>query len=287
MGNAFEWPMSMLTVTLAQVTCQLHDKEANLKRMKDVVKRSPGDVVVFPELNVTGYMPRDEIFRYAETMSGPSVKTVMRLAKETKKDIIFGLPVKEERVQGAVFNSCILASGDGHLTRYDKMYLPTFGPFEERVFFAHGKKAVVAQGLHARYGLMVCYDLFFPELSKLEAMMGAQVLVDLSASPTTSRPSFDKVMPARALENGSYLVFCNLVGVHGSLVFSGGSALYSPRGELVAKAKDLDDDVIHHEVDLAEIEVARRFRPLLKDTRSDVLEAMRDAAGSGALEEGH
>ena len=277
--------MSKFTVTLAQVTCQLHEREANIKRMKSVVKSSPGGAVIFPELNVTGYMPRDDIFRYAETMSGQTVKSVSRLAKETKKDIIFGLPVKEERTQGVVYNSCILAAGDGRVTRYDKMYLPTFGPFEERVFFAPGRKAVVAQGLHARYGLMVCYDLFFPELSKLEALMGAQILVDLSASPTTSRPSFDKVMPARALENGSYLAFCNLVGVHGSLVFSGGSTLYSPKGEIMVKAKDLDEDVVRHEVDLAEIEVARRFRPLLKDTRPDVLEAMQAEASRSSDEE--
>jgi len=246
--------------------------------MKEVVKDTPGDVVMFPELNITGYMPRDDIFRYAETMSGPSVKAVSKLAKQTRKDIIFGLPVKEAKVQGVVFNSCILAAGDGRVTRYDKMYLPTFGPFEERVFFAQGRKAVVAKGLHARYGLMVCYDLFFPELAKLEALMGAQVLVDLSASPTTSRPNFEKVMPARAVENGIFLAFCNLVGVHGSLVFSGGSAVYGPRGDIVVRAKDLDEDIVHHRIDLADIEVARRFRPLLKDTRPDVLDAMRQLA---------
>jgi predicted amidohydrolase len=281
--------MTRLTITLAQVTCQLHDREANLGRMKEVVKDSPGDVVVFPELNITGYMPRDDVFRYAETMSGPSVKAVAALAKRTRKDILFGLPIREERVHGVIFNSCVLASGDGRVTRYDKMYLPTFGPFEERVFFAPGRKAVVAQGLHARYGLMVCYDMFFPELAKLEALMGAQVLVDLSASPTTSRPNFDKVMPARAVENGAFLAFCNLVGVHGSLVFSGGSAVYGPKGDIIVKAKDLDEDVVHHEIDLTEIEVARRFRPLLKDTRSDVLAEMSLLAagfGTGRGEDG-
>jgi predicted amidohydrolase len=112
--------------------------------------------------------------------------------------------------------------------------------------------------------------------------MGAQILVDLSASPTTSRPNFEKVMPARAVENGIFLAFCNLVGVHGSLVFSGGSAVYGPRGDIVVRAKDLDEDVVHHRIDLADIEVARRFRPLLKDTRPDVLDAMRQlATGKG------
>ncbi len=168
----------------------------------------------------------------------------------------------------------VLASGTGETFRYDKMYLPNFGPFEERVFFSKGKGAVVAKGMHARLGLMVCYDLFFPELAKLEALMGAQVLVDLSASPTTSRPNFDRIMPARAVENGLFLVFANMTGVHGSLVFSGGSLVYSPKGELLARAKDLDEDIVEVEVDLSEIEVARRFRPLLRDTRPEVLDEL-------------
>ena len=262
----------MTDITLAQVTCQLHDKEANLRTMSRIVKKTKGRIVVFPELNLTGYMPRDDLFKHAETMSGDSVKAVSRLAKATKKDIVFGAPIKDDKVHGIVYNSSILATGDGRLFRYDKMYLPTFGPFEEKVFFAQGNSAVVAQGMHARIGLMVCYDMFFPELAKLETLMGAQLLVNISASPTTSRPNFDKVMPARAVENGVFLAYANMVGVHGSLVFSGGSVLYSPRGEVLARAKDLEEDVVVHPLDLKEIEIARRFRPLVRDTRPEVLD---------------
>jgi len=266
--------MSRFTVTLAQITCQLHDKEANLKRMSQIVKKTRGKVVVFPELSLTGYMPRDDLLRQAEPLTGPSLKRVSRLAKETRKDIIFGAPVRDETVPGLVYNSCVLASGDGSLHLYDKIYLPTFGPFEEKVFFAEGKEAVVAQGLYARYGLMICYDMFFPELAKLEVLLGAQILVNISAAPTTSKPSFEKVMPARAVENGAFLVYSNMVGVHGSLIFGGGSTLWNPRGELLARGKDLDEDIVEHEIDLNDIEVARRFRPLVRDSRSEIVERM-------------
>jgi len=262
----------MTDITLAQITCQLHDKEANLRTMKRIVKGTKGRIVVFPELNLTGYMPRDDLFRQAETMSGASVKTVSKLAKDAKKDIVFGAPIRDDKVHGLVYNSSILASGDGRVFRYDKMYLPTFGPFEEKVFFAQGNSAVVAQGMYARIGLMVCYDMFFPELAKLEALMGAQVLVNISAAPTTSRPNFEKVMPARAVENGVFLAYANMVGVHGSLVFGGGSVLYNPRGDVLARAKDLEEDIVVQSVDLKEIEIARRFRPLVRDTRPEVLD---------------
>jgi len=249
--------------------------------MSTVVRKTRGKIVVFPEMNLTGYLPRDDLFKLAETMSGPSIKAVSKLAKETGKDIVFGAPIKDEKVHGHIFNSCILASGDGRLFRYDKTYLPNFGPFEERVFFSHGKNAVVAQGLHARLGLMVCYDMFFPELAKLESLLGAQMLVDISAAPTTSRPSFQRVMPARAVENGVFLAYTNMVGVHGSLVFGGGSVLYGPRGDALATAKDLEEDVLEQAVDFADLEVVRRFRPLLRDSRPEILNSLADALRGG------
>jgi predicted amidohydrolase len=273
--------MAKVKVTLAQVTCQLHDKEGNLRRMRDIVRKTKGKIVIFPELSLTGYMPRDDLFNQAETVVGPTVKSVLRLAKQTKKDIIFGCPMKDERVPGLVYNSCLLASGKGRLFRYDKMYLPTFGPFEERVFFAEGKDAVVADGLHAKIGLMICYDMFFPELAKLETMLGAQILVNISAAPTTSRPFFRRVMPGRAVENAIYVAYCNMVGVHGSLVFGGGSVVLGPRGEEIVRAKDLEEDMVEAELELSDLDIARRFRPTVRDTRAEFLDEI-----SGLLRRG-
>lgn len=267
--------MAKTVITLAQINCRLHDKEANLRRMRKIVTGSKGKIVIFPELNLTGYMPRDDMFKLAETEKGPFVRKVVSLAKDTRKDVVFGLPMKDDRKHGHIHNSCLLATGDGKLVRYDKMYLPTFGPFEERVFFTVGKTPVVAEGMHARIGLTVCYDMFFPELVKLEALRGAQVVVNISAAPTTSRNSFERVMPARAVENGVFVVYVNMVGVHGSLVFGGGSVVYDPRGEAIAKAEYLKEDIVEAEIDLTDLEVARRFRPLARDIRPEVIEGLR------------
>jgi len=273
--------MAKIVVTLAQLTCQLHDKEANLKRMKDIVRKTKGKIVIFPELNLTGYMPRDDLFGQAETASSPMIKAIVRLAKDTKKDIVFGAPMKGERLPGIVYNSCLLAAGTGKLFRYDKMYLPTFGPFEEKVFFAEGKGVVVGDGRHARIGLMICYDMFFPELAKLETLLGAQILVNISAAPTTSRPFFRRVMPGRAVENAIFVAYSNMVGVHGSLVFGGGSVLYGPRGEEIVRAKDLEPDIVEAEIDLGDIDVARRFRPVVRDSRPEILDQIGSVLRSG------
>ena len=273
--------MAKIVVTLAQLTCQLHDKEANLKRMKDIVRKTKGKIVIFPELNLTGYMPRDDLFGQAETASSPMIKAIVRLAKDTKKDIVFGAPMKGERMPGVVYNSCLLAAGTGKLFRYDKMYLPTFGPFEEKVFFAEGKGVVVGDGRHARIGLMICYDMFFPELAKLETLLGAQILVNISAAPTTSRPFFRRVMPGRAVENAIFVAYSNMVGVHGSLVFGGGSVLYGPRGEEIVRAKDLEPDIVEAEIDLADIDIARRFRPVVRNSRPEILDQIGSVLRSG------
>jgi predicted amidohydrolase len=273
--------MAKIVVTLAQLTCQLHDKEANLKRMKDIVRKTKGKIVIFPELCLTGYMPRDDLFGQAETASSPMIKAIVRLAKDTKKDIVFGAPMKGERLPGIVYNSCLLAAGTGKLFRYDKMYLPTFGPFEEKVFFAEGKGVVVGDGRHARIGLMICYDMFFPELAKLETLLGAQILVNISAAPTTSRPFFRRVMPGRAVENAIFVAYSNMVGVHGSLVFGGGSVLYGPRGEEIVRAKDLEPDIVEAEIDLADIDIARRFRPVVRDSRPEILDQIGSVLRSG------
>lgn len=273
--------MAKVVVTLVQLTCQLHDKEANLKRMKDIVRKTKGKIVIFPELNLTGYMPRDDLFGQAETASSPMIKAIVRLAKDTKKDIVFGAPMKGERLSGVVYNSCLLAAGTGKLFRYDKMYLPSFGPFEEKVFFAEGKGVVVGDGRHARIGLMICYDMFFPELAKLETLLGAQILVNISAAPTTSRPFFRRVMPGRAVENAIFVAYSNMVGVHGSLVFGGGSVLYGPRGEEIVRAKDLEPDIVEAEIDLADIDIARRFRPVVRDSRPEILDQIGSVLRSG------
>jgi len=278
-------PMSKVKVTLAQITCQLHDKEGNLRRMKEVVRKTKGQIVIFPELNLTGYMPRDDIFRHAETAVSPTMKAVLKLAKDSKKDIVFGAPMVDDRVPGLVYNSCLLATGHGRLYRYDKMYLPTFGPFEERVFFAEGSDVVVGAGMHAKLGLMVCYDMFFPELSKLETLLGAQVLVNISAAPTTSLPYFKKVMPARAVENAIFVAYCNMVGVHGSLVFGGGSTVYSPRGEELAAGDSLEEAIVEAEIDLSDIAVARRFRPTVRDTRVEMMDEIGAVLRSGKAQQ--
>ena len=275
-----------MRVALGQHESVRGDVAANLARMDKTVTESGADLVVFPELFLTGYNARDGHMRLAEALDGPSVAAVKGMAKASGATVVFGMPERDPMRRGVIYNSAVLVRPDGTADAYRKYSLPNFGPFEEKVFFAPGKRAVVAEGRHARIGLMICYDMFFPELAKLETLLGAQLLANVSAAPTTSRPFFRRVMPGRAVENAVFLAYTNLVGVHGSLVFGGGSVLLGPRGEELGKGRDLEEDIVTAEVDLADLDVARRFRPTVRDTRPELLQEIVSVLTTGKVKGG-
>jgi predicted amidohydrolase len=123
-----------------------------------------------------------------------------------------------------------------------------------------------------RIGLLICYDAFFPELAKAYALQGADLLAIISASPATSKPFFDRILPARAIENALPVLYANLVGAELNIVFQGGTQAIGPRGEDLGKAADFVESVVLAEVDLRDLKIARTFRPTLRDTRKDMWE---------------
>src|SRR2546428_9946114 len=120
---------------------------------------------------------------------------------------------------------------------------------------------------------MICYDAFFPELAKTYALQGADALAIISASPATSKPFFDKILPARAIENTLFVLYANLVGTELNIVFQGGTQAIGPRGEDLGRGKDFEADVVIVDVDLRHLLLARELRPTLRDTRAELFEA--------------
>jgi predicted amidohydrolase len=123
-------------------------------------------------------------------------------------------------------------------------------------------------------GCLICYDIFFPEVCKTYALKGAEMLVCISAGPTASMEFFEKVMFARAIENTTFFLFCNLTGSESSMIYFGGSTIIGPRGDLKATGGHLIEQIVKTEIDLEELKIARRFRPTLRNTRSEILEQL-------------
>ena len=269
------------TAALVQARPALGDVKANAARVVEALRREQADLVVFPELFLSGYAVRDGFSTLAMDLAAPAIRELADACRATGRTLVVGAPTHGV-ARGIVHNSLLLVTPDGRVQKYDKVYLPTFSLFEEDHFFKEGHALpvfdVTLGGEPVRLGLSICYDLFFPEVTKTLAMKGADVIVCASASPTPSRANFEAVFPARALESTCHLLYTNLVGPQDAALFWGGAQAWSPRGEMLAKAPYDEEHVLRVRVDLADVAEARRRRPVLRDTRAEVLRALLDSA---------
>jgi 5-aminopentanamidase len=263
-----------LKVTLVQKEYFLGDKGKNLALMGERIKASRSDLIVFPELFLTGYGIKDRLSLEAEALDGPSVKVLVALCRKQKKGVIFGMPRADPKVRGNIYNSAVMILPDGSVHCYDKWFLANFGPFEEKEFFTPGRCLPVIETPWGRFGLIICFDMFLPEITKAYALAGADCVVCISAAPTTSGPYFAKVIPARAIESTVFMIYCNVVGTDNNMVFWGGARVIGPNGQEIAVSEPLNRKDLVAEIDLSEVEAARRNRPTLRETRPELYEAM-------------
>lgn len=241
-------------------------------------KKQASDLVVFPELSLTGYTIRDLVYELAEPIPGPSTEIMASIAKKNKIHIVFGMPEVSENTQNTLHNSAVLVGPKGYIGKYRKMYLPTHSIFEEKRYFRPGYEAAVFETDLGKIGLTVCYDLFFPEVTRLTRLEGAQLIVCISASPAVRRAFFETFTIARAMENTAFLAYVNLVGIEDGLQFWGGSRLVGPQGRTLVKAKYDDDDLVTAEVDYADLKGVESFVPTLRDLRPELFDKLKENA---------
>jgi predicted amidohydrolase len=266
-------------LALAQISSKRENKEANLQKMEKLTlkaKYQGADLVIFPEMSLTGYVVLDQVYELAETVPGTSTKKIETLAKQTGMHIIFGMPELSEKTQATVFNTAVFVGPKGLIGKYRKMYLPTHSVFEEKRYFRPGYEPAAFQTDLGNIGLSICYDVFFPEVYRLTRLKGAQLLVCISASPAVRKDYFEILTSARALENTAFLAYVNLAGVEDGLQFWGGSRLVCPTGDVVAKASYDEEDFIVCEVDYSELRTAETFIPTLRDLRPELFEKLKE-----------
>ena len=268
-----------IRLALAQISSKREDKTANLQTIEELTlkaKEREADLVIFPELSLTGYVVLDQVYELAETIPGPTTAKIEALAKKTGMHIIFGMPELSEKTQATVFNTAVLVGPQGLIGKYRKMYLPTHSVFEEKRYFRPGYEPAAFQTDLGNIGLCICYDVFFPEVLRLTRLKGAQLIVCISASPAVRRGYFEILTSARALENTAFLAYVNLAGVEDGLQFWGGSRLVSPTGDVVAKAKYDEEDFVICEVDYKDLATAETFIPTLRDLRPELFDKLKE-----------
>ncbi len=267
-----------MKVAIITMRPKLADKNANLEKMKNFIRKEKADLYVFGELSICGYHVKDELRDIAETINGPSVKYMKNLAKKNNCYIIFGMPIIDNTVRGLLHNVSILIHPNGKVDSYNKWFLPTVGPFEEKIFFDEGESLTLCDTKFGKIGLIVCYDIFFPELCRAYSLLGADIIVCLSATPSVTRKYFETLIPARAIENTVFFIYVNLVGTQENLIFWGGSQIYDPLANLLVKSPYYKESIKTVDIDLKTLDFARANRPVIRDIKSEIYQDLYEAS---------
>ncbi len=250
-----------MKVALCQFKPVAGDIRKNTETVVSAAENTDADLLVFPEMFLTDYSFGD--FDSVNDLD-ECIDIILSCTRRLHKAVIVGGPY----ISGdKVYNSSYFISDD--VRRYDKIHLPGFGVFSEDRIFTAGTNPVTAEVCGFKIGLIICYDIFFPELIKYYALNGADAIVCISASPTTSEKAFRHVVSARCVESTVYMIFVNNIGDYADLKFFGKSRCITPYGDTVAISGG-DASVVTADIEHDVIEASRRDRPTLKDTRMHI-----------------
>lgn len=257
--------MPPLRTALLQSSGRPGSVAANLKALDEAAARAAdagAGLLVAPEMYLTGYAIGDDVARLAEAADGPSATAIAESAVRHGVAIAYGYP---ERDGERVFNSVQLIGPDGlQAANYRKTHL--FGCFE-RDSFTPGEQAVVQAELGGlRIGLMICYDVEFPENVRAHALAGTDLLLVPTAQMHPFQFVAESVVPVRAFENQMYVAYVNRVGKEGEFEFVGLSTLAGPDGVARTRA-GRDEQLVFADADPAFLAASREANPYLRDRR--------------------
>ncbi|MDA0986301.1 MAG: hypothetical protein O3A55_01635 [Bacteroidetes bacterium] len=255
-------------IAIAQVDSVVGDVEKNVKHHLEFIKsaiKKKAEVILFPELSLTGYTIRDLVWDTAiKTTDKKILKPLIELS--SKIEIIVGCV--EEGENFGLYNSAFSIKNKKVKSAHRKLYLPTYGMFEEHRYFTPGNKINVDNSNNFSSGVLICEDLWHIVLPYTLAKKGAKIIYGMSASPTRQvskkEPySMDLINTehyktyARLLS--CFIVAANRVGIEDGINFWGGSTVINPFGKVIAKAKLFDEDLIVTDLNENDLRKARRL----------------------------
>ena len=234
--------MREITVATVQLKPKLGEPEDNLVKMSEMITKIASqqkvDLIVFPELITSGNELGVRFTDIAQRIPGPTVNLMAQRANDYGIFIAFGMASKE-KVESVLYNSAVLVGPDGELIDvYNKIHLRG----EERMAFREGYKLPVAETEIGNIGLLLGYDLAYPEVARSLALEGAELLCVLANWEASNIDEWKTYMRARAYENSLYMAGSNRVGEDVTLTFGGESMVVGPRGEIHATLAGETDD---------------------------------------------
>lgn len=266
-----------IKVDLAQISPRPGDISHNLEAaIKYVEKSGEGEsrLVVFPEMYISGYSvigsySKEELHKVSVAVNDALVTTLIKLCSKLHKYIILGLPLRDKS-SDIIYNSALFVGPQGIIGIHRKITLPDGNyrgqTFCEGKYFKAGSELLIFKTPIGNFGMLICYELFMPEIPRSLVIYGADYLVCLAAGPMSQKKAFDMFLPVRAIENTAYIIFCNLPR-EGTMDFFGGSRILLPNGRIVAQAAIGDEDSVRAEIRLSEVKKARLSYPNLRDRK--------------------
>jgi omega-amidase len=259
----------MIRIALAQMDVEWADPEANLATARQMVAQAAtagADLIVLPELWGSGY-DLAHAADYTTPLDSGLFGEMVALAREHDLHVAGSLL---EACEGRVYNTCVLAGPQGLLGHYRKVHL--FRLMDEDRYLAPGGRPALCDSLPwGATALAICYDLRFPELFRGYAVAGARLMVIPAQWPVRRIEHWRALLRARAIENQCVVAGCNRAGADGDAVFGGASAVIGPWGEVLVEGDDAPALLVA-QVDLAEVEKARRHIPVFGDRRPECYE---------------
>jgi NAD+ synthase (glutamine-hydrolysing) len=247
-----------MRLALCQVNATVGDIPGNVERIREglsAAREAAAELVLFPELALTGYPPEDLLLR--EHFLADARRALEELAGEVHDIVaVVGFPERAEDVYNA---AAVLADGKLHAT-YRKVYLPNYGVFDEQRYFQAGPGGAVIDIGGDRVGLTVCEDIWEPgPPASDEALAGATLIVNISASPYHAGKGLERerMFAQRARDNLACVAFCGLVGGQDELIFDGHSFVVDHTGATIARAAQFEEQLLVCDVDLEAAAAAR------------------------------
>src|SRR5690349_20014549 len=263
-----------MRLALAQINTTVGDLDGNRERILarlTEAKEAGADVVLFPELAVTGYPPEDLLLRPSFVEAAED--SLARIAREARGIVAF---VGTPHLDRDLYNVCAVCAAGEVKALYRKRFLPNYGVFDEHRYFAPGRDLFLLGHGEVLIGPTVCEDIWQPGPPATDlALAGAQLIVNISASPfhVGKEREREQMLQTRARDNVCYIAFVNAVGAQDELVFDGHSVVLDDEGDVLARAPGFEEALLVVDVEPGEA-VGRRLR----DVRRRSLKSEREAA---------
>jgi predicted amidohydrolase len=262
----------MMKIGLCQTSPKLGDVEFNLSEMIRIMEEYQGkaDLLVFPELSLTGYDLKEKLYDVALTLDSAPIRKVSEASKKTKVSVVFGFV--EQGMGEQIYNSAILIKNGEISSVQQKIYPTNYGIFEEGKYFSRGKKVKVDTFGPFNTSMLICNDLWHPSLPHIAAHQHASLLIGIINSPKggidknySSDIGWVRVGQFYASIYGCYVVLVNRVGKENDLEFYGSSKLFDPYGEIIAQCPIDEASIVITEINEKRVKEVRKLLPTMRD----------------------